>query len=325
MAGVVTQSDVSDLIQTIHAPQATSTVFYEDTLFDMPGSMVGAEPNVGPRKLNGVFPYRMTSGGYQLDWPVEYASEAAEEMSNETDVLPSPTSNTFTTATLSPRYFWTTLKIFRQTIDGARGDAEVIDILADKMANRWRALRTIINTTLLGTGTGNIQAIVDSTSTYAGISSRSTYGWDSTETAVSGALALSNLEDLVEALVLKGADPADMVWLMRPNQKTNIMNLAGWSGNSVVQRYTETGGRFDPTFRRSEITACGIPIVESTNMTSTVIMLLHIPSWEWWIHKPLIVEEKGTQDYSYVWMLLISLFLRCTNPQLQGKLTGVTA
>ena len=40
---------------------------------------------------------------------------------------------------------------------------------------------------------------------------------------------------------------------------------------------------------------------------------------------PLIVEEKGTQDYSYVWMLLTALFLRCVNPYLCGKLTGVTA
>jgi hypothetical protein len=65
--------------------------------------------------------------------------------------------------------------------------------------------------------------------------------------------------------------------------------------------------------------------VEIPSLTSTVILLWHIPSWEWWLHKAPLAEEKGTQDYSYVWMLLTSIFIRCLTPHMNGKLTGVTA
>ena len=281
----VTQTEVTHLIETIHAPMASRPLYREDVLFDLP-EFGEPEATPGMRKLNGVIPYVPTEGGYQLDWPVEYASEDAEEMTNETDVLPDPNTNSFTNATQSPRYFWDTLKIYRQTLDGARGDAQVIDILADKMRDRYKSLRNKINTTLLGTGSGNLQAIIDETTSYAGISSRSTYLWDSKETAVGGAIALSDFEDLIEALVLRGGQLQDYVWLMRPNQVTNIMSLAGWAGNAVVQKVTEVGGAFDPSFIRSRVTVGGIPVVESTSVTSTVIMLLHMPSFEWRVHKP---------------------------------------
>jgi hypothetical protein len=327
MAGV-TQSDVTDIIETVHikSHSAVSTIFHDDVLFDLPEAALDTEQSfAGERKLNGLFSYDMTKGGHQLDWPVEYSSGAAQEMSSETENWPEPTSNSHVNATLSPRYFDTTLKIYRWTLDGAKGDAQVIDILADKMEDRMRALQTIINSTMLGTGTSNLQAAVDSSTTYAGVSSRSTYGFDSAETAVGGALALSDLEDLIESIVLKGARLQDLVWVMRPNQLTNVMNLAGYSGNAVVAKNTNTGGAFDPSFVRSQVTVGGIPVVEATNLTSTVILLLHVPSLQWWVHKPLEVIPQAVNDYSFTWAFVIGLIMRITKPHLCGKLTGVTA
>jgi len=323
---IVQTSDLTYLLRTMYAPQISETVYREDALFDMPGGPgEEAAASVGGRKLSGLIPYVPTDGGTSLNWPVEYASDDAEEFS-EMQVAQAPAGESITQATQSPRNFRTVLKISGDSLAAATSEAALVSILSEKMTKRWKALRDTINTTLLGTGSGNIQAIVDSTSTYAGISSRSTYGWDSEETAVGGALALSDLEDLAEALELKGGDiENDYVWVMRSNQLTNVNNLAGWEGNSVVQRYTDTGGKFDPGFIRSQTSIFGIPVVTIGSLTSTVIMLLHIPSFEWRIHVPLIVEEKPTEEWSYRWDLITSIFLRCKTPHLSGKLTGVTA
>lgn len=324
MAGIVSQTEVTHLIETIHTPYITETLFREDALFDLPGAGLGEEYTPG-EKLRGLFSYEPSRGGYQEDTPVLYASDAALEMDGETDPAPSPASSTETNASWSPRYFHTTLKIWEQTLDGLTSEAQVVDVLDHKMNDRKRALRSIINTTMAGSGSTNLQAAVDDSTSYAGISSRSTYGWDSYETAVGGAIALSDLEDAVEALDLKGVPQNELVWVMRPNQITNIGNLAGWSGNSVVQKMVVPGGAFDPSFIRQDISICGIPIYPLVSLTSTVILLLHYPSLKWKMHSPLKMSPLAKNDYSYSWLMTVGVIPKVEKPHWCGKLTGVTA
>jgi hypothetical protein len=324
MSGIISQPEVTHLIDTIHTPYVTETLFREDALFALPGAGLGEEYTPG-EKLRGLFSYEPSRGGYQEDTPVLYASDAAVEMDGETDPAPSPGSSSETTASWSPRYFQTTMKIWEQTLDGLTNDAQVIDVLDLKMYDRKRALRSIINTTMAGAGSTNLQAAVDSTTSYAGISDRATYGWASAEEAVDGAIALSDLEDLVETLELRGVPLNELVWVMRSNQITNIGNLAGWSGNSVVQKMVVPGGAFDPSFIRQDISICGIPIYPLTSLTSDVILLLHYPSLKWKMHAALKMSPLAKVDYGYSWLMTVGVIPKVEKPHWCGKLTGVTA
>jgi len=317
----VTTSTVTSLLKTVYVPGMISDIVFQNNyLFDGFGP---AEDTGGP-KISGIFPIAPPQGGTSQNWPVRTAVGAAEAFS-EGQVAPSPASNTYTTATQSPAYFRIVLQITGHTLDAAKGDGEIVTIVEREVSDKVRSMRDLINTTMLGSS--HLGTIVDSSTTYAGVN-RSTYsGWQSSESAVSAALSASALEDMVEDLLDadRGASYEDLMILMPPNQVTNYLRLAGWSGNAVVQPTTLTGGAFDASFHRFQASFQGIPIISVPDMTTTEIYCIDRRSWEWYIHRPLKIEEKPAQDDSYLWHLTCGLMLRCFEPHRQAKLTGVTA
>jgi len=314
----------ASLLREVIAPEVSVTHYQNDFLFDFPTGGPAPQAQPDARKLNGIIPWSDTLGGTSQKWPIEYAADDAEEF-QEGDTPQAPASQSYAQASLSPRYFRTVLEVYRELLDAARDEGQIVDILTEAFDGRLRAMRNTINTTLLGTGAGNIMDIVDSTAAYAGISPRATYGFAAVETAVNGALALSDYEDLIEDVNDRGGDLSEYVFLMRTNQITNTMNLGGWSGNSVVQKITEPGGMFDPSFARAKIAIGGIPAIGVGTMDTQTILLLHIPSFSWKLHVDLVVEEKPTQLYANQWQMVLAFYLKCKQPRLCGKLTGVTA
>lgn len=320
---VITTTTLANVLRTVYEPKLADLVFQNDYLMQLPGAPAEEIQDVGQAvKPRGLFPVIPSRGGTSYNWPVRSATTAAAAYAAG-DAAPTPGNNTYQMASLaySAGYFWRGVEIQGHAVDALKDEGAIIDAIDAEIMAAARAMQDIINTTFMGAG--HLELAVDSAGTYAGIDRGAVPGWLSYESNVAGALSLAALRDLVEALCDndRGARIQDLVLLMPVNQVTNYAALAG--AGAGIPQVVQSGGKLDLGF--SGYSFQTIPIYGIPDMTDTIVLAVHRPSIRWVMHRPLRFELKATTADTTAWLMTVALQLAVEQPNLCGKLTGVTA
>lgn len=258
-------------------------------------------------------------GGRYVNWTVHSAAAGTAAIYNEATAMPVAGQETMVQAYVSPVYIWDTVQISNILLD-AVGSAGHYDVFDTEIQGKINSIRDLFETSFMASTYG-VELAVDSSSNYGGITRSSATYWQSTETAVSAALAVSDLRDLIEAC--KDNDKGGLkkpLWFVPWNQYSNIWSLTGSPG-------TKQFNPNDPLESYSNQTLDGAPVVPLGDMTDTVILALDMRPelWRYEEFRPLTVKPHHQSGDSDVYLLTAGLSLACLNPKMHGKLTGVTA
>ncbi|MHC4179380.1 MAG: hypothetical protein ACYSWU_17850, partial [Planctomycetota bacterium] len=178
----------------------------------------------------------------------------------------------------------------------------------------------------------DLAAQVDETTALGdGSLTRSTYSLASYEAAAGGALVLTDLEDMVEALqnvtygVPGPARNEDLVFLCARNQLTNLSRLVGGSTNYSMQWDAQNMASADAgrMFRTQRFE--GIDILVVPDMTNTEWYCVRKDSLKIFLHDPIKVVPKDVAEYADAWLATAGANLVVDNVRQAGKITGATA
>ncbi len=176
-----------------------------------------------------------------------------------------------------------------------------------------------------------IASIIDKDDTYAGIAPGSVAQWASVETAVGGALTMSSIDDLYEALtsasssgVARGAMPNCI--LVNPKQLKKYSQLAGVAGaanNSVLVSPDGTKG-LDLAFRWAAASYQGIPLVQVRTLANSELYMLDMTDFTVIEHRAPRVDLVSTNPELMQWRVSTTLCLKVEKRSQHGKLTGLS-
>jgi len=266
------------------------------------------------------FPAPITQrGGRYVNWMVHRSGNGSVEVFTEGQASPNAGGQLYALAQVAWTYVRGNIELTGHALDAMQSNYTGADLLEEEMTQVQEDLRDLLNTSFMG-GTYGLELAVDSGSTYAGIARGSASYWESTETAVSGTLAYSDLVDIFEAISDndKGGKVTEVQvpW----NQQTNIYNLAGMPATKMTTPEDAARGLTGQTFN-------GRPIVAMGDMTDTVIMMLDISPGQFEVVqiRPMQARFQGRAGDADVYQISTGAAFICKNPKRQGKLTGVTA
>jgi hypothetical protein len=258
-------------------------------------------------------------GGRYVNWQVHSAAAGTSAIFTEASVMPSAAYETVVNAYVSPVYIWDTVQISGILKDalGSGGHYDAFDL---EIQGKINSIRDLFETSFLGSTYG-LEVAIDSSTNYGGITRSSATYWQSTETAVSAALSVANLRDLIESC--KDNDKGGLkkpLWMVPWNQYSNIWSLTGSPGTKMFNPK-------DPLENLSNQTLDGAPVVAVGDMTDTVILALDMRPelWRYEEFRPLTITPHNKSGDSDVYLITAALSLACLNPKMHGKLTGVTA
>jgi hypothetical protein len=262
-------------------------------------------------------PMTPSPGDTNFRWKVNSSGNASVGTFSEGDSLPAAGNQTYVNAAVPYNFFSFTVEITDHLRAALK--SRWFDAISNELTLGRGDLIDLMTTTAMS-GTNGLETAVDSTTTYAGIARGSAGYWESTETAVSGPIAHTDLLDLLEGIRDndKGGTPG--LWLMPLNQGTNIYNLTGGPGVQNIGDSDKAPGFLNQSF-------AGIPMVQLPDWTNTVIMCLDMSpgKWEHAEHIPFSVFEVARTGYADLLLVEQASILIDKRPKRDGKLTGVTA
>jgi hypothetical protein len=267
--------------------------------------------------LLGLFPAPEGAvGDTNVRWKVN-SSGQTPEIFTEGQAQPVAGNQTYTNAAVAWNYFRGMVQVTGHAKDALQ--SAWLPAVEEEMTLLMQDIIDLITTTTMS-GANGLETMVDSTTTYAGIARGAAAYWESTETAVSGALATSDLQDIDEAIRDndKGGNPG--LILCPWNQNTNIYRL---TGTPFVQQGPVTDkspGMLVQSFNGSNIVPLG-------DFANTVIMFLDMTPGKWAhvVIRDFEVKDMGPSGDSDVMQVSTGRILINKSPKLDGKLTGVTA
>ncbi len=269
--------------------------------------------------LLGLFPAPvMSPGDSAYKWKLASAGTAVEDFTEFQPLLNAQTQ-TYVNASITYPYVRGKVHTSGMARDALRSNW--IDSIAEDMLGVRADMVDLITTNMMSNGTYGLEAAVDSTTTYAGISRGSAAYFESSETAVDGALNVSNLYDLQETIRDndKGGNPS--LILLPLNQETNLYRLTGQPFTAMAGPADKAAGLYQQTF-------AGMRVVALPDWTNTVIMMLDMTPGKFVqvIQRDWTVTEMPVEgDSAGIYQISYSLLLVNKNPKLDGKLTSVTA
>ena len=117
------------------------------------------------------------------------------------------------------------------------------------------------------------------------------------------------------------------LWLVPKNQYWNYMEDLDFADSSTqVRRVPEGLGNVDLAGGEANVFANGAPLVQVSDLTSTVILGInadHKPKLQ--VKQPVEVREVQTSDFTDQWEFSYALGQIVKNPIKHGKLEGITA
>ena len=292
----------SNALNEVFLPKYQEAVFYNSDVLRYFGS---PKPHPG--------------GGRYVNWQVHSAAAGTTAIYNESSIMPSASNETVVNAYVSPVYIWDTVQI-SGILKDALGSGGHYDAFDTEIGGKINSIKDLFETSFLASTYG-LELAVDSSSDYAGITRSSASYFQSTETAVSAALSVADLRDLIESC--KDNDKGGLrkpLWMVPWNQYSNIWSLTGSPGTKFFSNK-------DPLENYSNQMLDNAPVVPVADMTDTVILALDMRPelWRYEEFRPLTITEHNKSGDSDVYLLTAALSLACLNPKMHGKLTGVTA
>lgn len=176
-----------------------------------------------------------------------------------------------------------------------------------------------------------IASIVDKDDTYAGLAPGSVAQWASYESAVGGALTMSAIDDMYEALtsasssgVARGAMPN--VLLANPKQIKKYSQLAGVAGaanNSVLVSPDGSKG-LDLAFKWAAASYQGIPLVQVRTLANSELYMLDMTDFTVIEHRAPKVDLVSLNPELMQWRVSTTMCLKVEKRSQHGKLTGLS-
>lgn len=317
MAGATTNSQ-SEAIQQAFAPSFVDEVLRNNALLSL---SVRGRP---------AFPERTSPGDTAYRWKVRTSGNANVEIYTEGQALPDASAQNYVDLAVSYNYYRGVIEVTGHLRDALR--SRWFDSIDQEFQGTFSDIGDLVETTMLGAANNGIQVAIDSTTTYAGQARGSASWWESTETAVGGALTRAQLATLDRTM--RDDKRANVgVHVVPYNQEENYSDLTGVAGdanNSVRVNMNTTGTEaptFDLGYKTAGLSFKGVPIVPVHDLTDTIWLGLDISpgSWAHVIHRPFTVHDQGRSADADRYQISFASILVCFRAQRQGKLTGVTA
>jgi hypothetical protein len=256
-------------------------------------------------------------GDTNIRWKVNSAGNTSTEVFTEGLPQPAAGNQSYVTAAVAPNYFRAMLQITGHARDALQ--SAWFDAIAEETLLARADVVDLITTTAMS-GTNGIETMIDSTTTYAGIARGAAAYWESTETAVAGPLAVSDLEDLLETIRDndKGGNPTHIFGPL--NQVTNFARLSGTP-------YVQNGGPADKGQHLMGPSFAGRPFIGLPDFTNDVIVMADMRPGNFGMYQQRAwdVKAMAPSGDSDVMQLSWAGLPICRQPKFQGKLTGVTA
>ena len=267
-----------------------------------------------------IMPPPVPSGGdTTYDWKLNSAGNSSSQIFTEGQVAPASGNQSWVSAAVDYTHFRIMVTITGHARAALRSN--YVDAIREEFVLGQQDLVDLITRTYMS-GTNGIETAVDSTTAYAGITRGSASYFESLETAVSGNLAATDLEDLIEGLADndRGANTGAMRFMVPWNQATNIYRLTGVPATQFISDADKVPNFLSQTF-------AGMPIARLGDWTDTVIILADMTPGNWVVveHEPFMVHDQGRSADADVFMETFRGGIMCKQPKMQGKLTGITA
>jgi len=292
----------AEVLQDEYAPMYTEAMFRNSSLVPLFG------------------PPMMSPGGDSRKWLVHSGVNDSVKIFDEGDASSDPGNQAYVTASLSYLHLQGLTQITGHARAALRSghfdsiDEEATGCIADMV--------DLYNTSLMGSTYGLLVA-VDSTTTFAGIARGAASYFESKETAVSGILALSDLQDLEEAL--KDNDRgarlgSNGLILSAMNQRTRYYNVTGGPATQMI------GDRDKAPALSGQLEYAGMPFIGLPDFDDNTLLMLDMSenNWDNMIHEDFMVHDQGRSGDSDVFMFTFRGNLICKNPVTMGKLTSLT-
>jgi hypothetical protein len=276
-----------------------------------------------------LFNMKESLGDTDLRWKVNSVGNTNVTTYNEGDPELTAVAQTWVNANLPYVYFRGTIRQTGHVRDALKNQGVFagLQAMTEDVNLTAEDIRDVMNTTFQGTGASGIQLAVDSTGTYAGLNRATETHWASYENAVGGAITVAEIATMRENL--RDGDRGELMdtLLVRNNQVRRIQALIGEPGaanNSYRSDLTAASGRLQllPLFsdtKVGEADVVGVP-----DLTNTIALGLS-RRWFWTVvHRPFEVEMDRVADDKTAALTTAAVF-QCKRPDLQGKLTGLTA
>lgn len=314
MAATTTTFLASELLRSAYGPWA-SPLFYNE--FFLP-----------------LFPKSGPKGGDAYRFKIAITGNGSATTFSEGDALGASGQVTWIQAVAPWTYFRSIVQISGHAEDAVRDTDQGAEQRDYEFMNATLALRDLQNTTYMADAATGLLGIVDDDTTALYGISRTTYtALQSAVTAVGGALALSNLQDMYEALRDndRGAKPGELLILSPLNQITNYVNLATQVSTgttvSLLRKDASRPGGVDYGYLESGLSFCGVPWVGIPDFVDTEIAFICTSPgcWEFVEHRLFRADLMAKTDDSETWQLSCAAALICRKTRQCGKLETVDA
>ena len=211
-----------------------------------------------------------------------------------------------------------------------------LPLIANEFIGSTADIRDLMNTTFMGSGNGGIEAAIDSTATYAGISRGSAAYFEASETAISGALTKASLSNSMELAEDNDKGGKISLLLAPRNQLTNYQTFSGTPNTSNHGfRADQAGLRqgFDVEASTTKLTFQEVPIVGIPDMLNTIWLGLDLrmarpssqPNFGVSTRRQFEFRGPVLSGDDDVWQISNASQLVCHQPKWCWKNTGVTA
>lgn len=282
--------------------------------------------------MNGPFEvvnpgHAMHQGGSSIKFPIDYAETYNGGTFTIGTPMPDSDETSSVEAYFNKTYHQAAAKVYgiRKSQFGAGGMTVPFDQNQRAIEKATKNLVDSISTTEIAA----LSTMVDATTAFSDASlARATYSIASYEDAVSGALAVTDLEDAIEALedVTYGVVKREnMVILMPRNQLTNLSRLVMGASNRIMNIDSSSSTAVDGGRTMRTQAFDGVEISVVPDMTTTEILIMDKTQVKVHVHDPLGVKEKDVAEYAEQYHLTMGVNIVSYDPKRCAKLTGVTA
>jgi len=276
-------------------------------------------------------PEESCNKGNRITWGIDYSSTANGGAFTRGDAMPASDTLVGIAA--------------YQTKDWYQAAAKVSGIDLAEMGGNGSEVQMNLTSKAIGAATKNliqseetaiaadIVAMIDSAATFSDAAlTRSTYGLASYESALSGALTLVAMEDMLEALenTTYGPVPAEeMVIIMARNQVTNLSrlssNLAYNATFASMNTSLDSTATIDAGRQWRNRAFNGVPIVVVPGWSDADIIVTSRFNIELHEHFEPKVYTKDTAEFADLYHIVGGMNAIVLDPLRAGKLSGVTA
>jgi hypothetical protein len=267
-------------------------------------------------------------GQFPRRWNLITSENASAEVFVENQALPAAGQTALAQAVLQCFYVWSVYSLTGHVRDQAQGGGMVQDPRQLEYASAARALMLKLEQSLLGSTYG-LPTVIDSSDTYASLTTGAVPAWAAYENPVGGGLSLTVLGVMYAALVARGAAPTDILASQTQVDKyVNLANIAAANAALLGTLPGQTGARVDLGGRPQGALPSynGIPFSMQRNMTTSELYMLDFATgaFQFSAQRDLRVDVLARRNDNEESELSIGGALEVERRDRQGKLTGLT-